>query len=350
MGGDGAANHGGVPGAVVKILIIAKKGESLTGGGTYQANVLRELAKRHTVKVYESAADLEEEWDIAHCLNLKHLSRELARKIRCPLVVDSHDYYWVRYYHFFCLDFPARFLLQKYRKLKYRFLFPYIDGIILHGQYVYDLYDHPRKYLNFYYGLDYSEIASRPWEEKENLILFVGGDYFRKGLHRLLRALPLVLRKVPDARLMVIGNDYGYVKAFARLLARGLPVEFIYGMPRAELYRTYGRAKAFVMPSEIEAIPLVSTEATMAGVPPILSDAGGNPEIVLDGKTGFIVPLDDSPLLAERIVSCLTDRELAERLVRQGKEFLGQFTTERMIGRLEEIYSDVIARGKETAP
>ncbi len=334
----------------MKILIIAKKGESLTGGGTYQANVLRELAKRHTVKVYESAADLEEEWDIAHCLNLKHLSRELARKIRCPLVVDSHDYYWVRYYHFFCLDFPARFLLQKYRKLKYRFLFPYIDGIILHGQYVYDLYDHPRKYLNFYYGLDYSEIASRPWEEKENLILFVGGDYFRKGLHRLLRALPLVLRKVPDARLMVIGNDYGYVKAFARLLARGLPVEFIYGMPRAELYRTYGRAKAFVMPSEIEAIPLVSTEATMAGVPPILSNAGGNPEIVLDGKTGFIVPLDDSPLLAERIVSCLTDRELAERLVRQGKEFLGQFTTERMIGRLEEIYSDVIARGKETAP
>ncbi len=328
MGGDGAGNHGGVPGAVVKILIIAKKGESLTGGGTYQANVLRELAKRHTVKVYESEADLEEEWDIAHCLNLKHLSKELARQLRCPLVVDSHDYYWVRYYHFFCLDFPVRFLLQRYRKLKYRFLFPYIDGIILHGQYVYDLYDHP----------------------KENLILFVGGDYFRKGLHRLLRALPLVLEKVPDARLMVIGNDYGYVKAFARFLARGLPVEFIYGMPRTELYRTYGRAKAFVMPSEIEAIPLVSTEATMAGVPPILSDAGGNPEIVLDGKTGFIVPLDDYPLLAARIVSCLTDRELAERLVRQGKEFLGQFTTERMIGRLEEIYSGVIARGKETAP
>ncbi len=37
----------------MKILILAKNGESLTGGGTYQANVLRELAKRHTVKVYE---------------------------------------------------------------------------------------------------------------------------------------------------------------------------------------------------------------------------------------------------------------------------------------------------------
>jgi glycosyltransferase involved in cell wall biosynthesis len=330
----------------VKILILAKQGESLTGGGTYQANVLRELAKRHTVKVYESEADLREEWDIAHCLNLKHLSPDLAKKLRCPLVVDSHDYYWIKYYHFFCLDFPVRFLLQKYRKMKYHQLFKLIDGIILHGRYVYDLYDHPRKYLNFYYGLDYSGIAARPWEEKENLILFVGGDYFRKGIHRLFRALPLVLRKVPDARLMVIGNDYGYVKAFARFLARGLPVEFVYGMPRAELYATYGKAKAFVMPSEIEAIPLVSSEATMAGVPPILSDAGGNAEIVLDGRTGFIVPLDDYEMLADRIVRCLTDRELSERLVWQGQEFLGQFTTVKMISGLEDIYRDVIKSGK----
>ena len=328
----------------MKILIIVKAGESLTGGGTYQANVLRELTKRHSVTVYETEADLEADYDIAHCLNLKHLSAGLARKLKCPLVVDSHDYYWVRYFHFYCLDFPVRFLLQKYRRIKYERLFRSIDGIILHGQYVYDQYDHPHKYLNFYYGLDYSEIATLRWNEKENLILFVGGDYFRKGLHRLLRALPQVLVRVPDARLMVIGSDYGYVKAFARFLSLGLPVEFIYGMQRSELYKTYARAKAFVMPSEIEAIPLVSSEATMAGVPPILSDAGGNSEIVLDGKTGFIVPLDDYGLLAERIISCLTDKDMSERLVRQGKEFLGQFTTERMINRLEEIYRDVIGR------
>ena len=82
----------------------------------------------------------------------------------------------------------------------------------------------------------------------------------------------------------------------------------------------------------------------MAGVPPILSDAGSNPEIVLDGKTGFIVPLDDYSLLAERIVSCLTDPELSARLVRQGNEFLSQFTSERMIDNLEEIYLDVMGR------
>ncbi len=328
----------------MRILILARHGESLTGGGTYQANVLRELARRHTVKIYAGEEDLAGEWDIAHCLNLKHLSPRVARKLRMPLVVDSHDYYWVRYFHFFCLDFPVRFLLQKYRKMKYKSLLGRIDGLILHGRYVYEQYSHPHKYLNFYYGLDYSAIATIPWEERENLILFVGGDYFRKGIHRLLRALPEVVKRVPDARLLVIGNDYGYVKAFARFLARGLPVEFIYGMAREELYRAYSRARVFVMPSEIEAIPLVSSEATMAGVPPILSDAGGNPEIVHDGKSGFIVPLGDYGLLAERIVSCLTDQELSERLVRQGREYLAQFTAERMVDRLEEIYRDVIER------
>lgn len=328
----------------MRILILARKGEALTGGATYQANVVTELAKRHQVKIYEGPADLAEEWDLAHCLNLKHLDPTVARQLRCPLVVDSHDYYWLRYYHFFCLDFPVRFLLQKARAVRYRRLYPFIDGMILHGRYVYDLYDHPHKYLNFYYGLDYSAITARPWPEREPLILFVGGDYFRKGLPRLLRALPLVLGKVPQARLLVIGNDYGYVKAFARFLARGLPVEFVYGMPRAELYRTYGRARVFVMPSEIEAIPLVSSEALMAGVPPILSDAGGNPEIVLDGETGFIVPLDDTQLLAERIVQCLSDGQLSERLVSNGQQFLSRFTITGMVDRVEEIYADVLRR------
>lgn len=330
----------------MKILVIARQGQSLTGAGTYEANLVRELSQRHQVKIHDSEHDLDEEWDIAHCTDVKHLTFKTAKRLRCPLVADAHDYYWVRYYHFFCPDFPVRFLLHKFRSIKYRYLFKLVDAIIVHGRYVLANYPHRNTYLNFYYGLNYSGIVPRPWEEKENLILFVGGDYFRKGIHRLLRALPAVLKKVPDARLMVIGNDYWYVKLFARFLARGLPVQFIYGMPLDELYATYGKAKVFVMPSEIEAIPLVSTEATMAGVPPILSDAGGNPEIVLDGETGFIVPLDDRQLLAKRIVTCLTDRALSEKLVTKGKEFLGQFTAEVMVHRLEEIYADVSRKGK----
>jgi glycosyltransferase involved in cell wall biosynthesis len=327
----------------MKILIIGKNAESLTGAGTYEANLVKELSARHQVKVYRSQEDLEEDWNIAHCTDLKHLTFGVAGKLRCPLVVDAHDYYWIRYYHFFCLDFPLRFLVQKYRRLKYHFLFRRIDGIILHGQFLHDLYKHPNKYLSFYFGLDYGDMETKPWEERENLILFVGGDFFRKGLPRLLRALPLVLAKVPDARLMVIGKDYWYAKVLARFLARGLPVDFRFGMARKEVYRTYSRSKVMVLPSEIEATPIVVAEATMAGAPPVLSHVGGHPELVRDGETGFLFPLGDTELLAERIVACLTDRELSERLVARGRKFLEQFTIAGMMERLEDIYRDVIA-------
>jgi glycosyltransferase involved in cell wall biosynthesis len=327
----------------MRILLITKSAESLTGAGTYEANLVRELSKRHQVGICRSPEDLEGEWDIAHCTDLKHLTFKVAKALRCPLVVDAHDYYWVRYYHFFCLDFPLRWLIQKYRRLKYRSLFRHIDGMILHGRYLLDLYEHPNKYLNFYFGLDYGGIGTRPWPERENLILFVGGDFFRKGLPRLLKAMPQVLAKVPDARLMVIGKDYGYARALAKFLARGLPVEFRFGMPRDEVYRTYARSRVMVLPSEIEATPIVVAEATMAGVPPVLSDVGGHPELVRDGENGFLFPLGDTALLSERIVSCLTDRELSERLVARGKEFLKPLTIDAMMGRIEEIYRDVIA-------
>lgn len=332
----------------MRILLITKAKESLTGAGTYEAVLCRELAKRHQVKVYQSEQDLEEEWDIAHCSDLKHLSPALARKLRCPLVVDAHDYYWINYYHFFCLDFPLRFLLQKYRKIKYHCLFKHIDGIILHGRFMYDIYQHPHKFLNFYFGLDYGVIPGKPWQERDDLILFVGGDFFRKGLPRLLRALPLVLRQVPGARLKVIGKDHWYARWLARFLSRGLPVQFAFGMPRAEVFGEYSRAKVLVLPSEIEALSLVSAEATMAGVPPILADVGGMPEVVQDGQTGFVFPLENSEILAQRIVSCLTDRELSERLVLKGREFFGAFTIDRMMDRLDEIYRDVAAKGRRT--
>ncbi|MGA7827877.1 MAG: glycosyltransferase family 4 protein [Geobacteraceae bacterium] len=326
----------------MKILLITKNAESLTGAGTYEANLIRELSKRHQVGVYRSPADLEQKWDIAHCTDLKHLTFKVAKALRCPLVVDAHDYYWVHFYRFFCLDSPLRYLIQKYRRTKYHFLFKRIDGIILHGKFLYDLYDHPNKYLSFYFGLDYSGIETKPWKDRENLILFVGGDFFRKGLPRLLRALPGVLANVPDTRLLVIGKDYWYAKILARFMSRKLPVDFRYGMPREEVYRTYSRSRVMVLPSEIEATPIVVAEATMAGVPPILSAVGGHPELVRDGETGFLFPLEDTSMLTEKIIACLTDRKLSEKLVAEGKAFLGQLTIERMMERLEEIYHDVI--------
>lgn len=328
----------------LKLLLLTRPNLSLTGSGTYEANLLKTLGERFEMRLYRSEEDLDEQWDIVHCTNLKHLPYRLAKRVTAPLVVDLHDYYWVRYYHFFCPDFPIRFLLQKWRSLKYRLLFRHIDGLILHGRFLFDLIPHRCRYLNLYFGLDYSAIQPNRWEEREDLILFVGGDYFRKGLHRILKALPLLLERVPTARLLVIGREPLHSRIFARFLSLNLPVDYIHGMPREQLYRTYRRGKVLVLPSEIECTPLVIAEGTMAGLPPVVSNVGGHPELVQHGKTGFLFELDDTGSLVDQLERCLTDRELSERLVAEGQRFLGQFTLERMLNRLEEIYQDAINR------
>lgn len=330
----------------LKLLLLTRPNLSLTGSGTYEANLLKTLGERFEMRLYRSEEDLDEKWDIVHCTNLKHLSYRLAKRLTAPLVVDLHDYYWVRYYHFFCPDFPVRLLLQKWRRLKYHLLFRHIDGLILHGQFLYDLIPHPCKYLSFYFGLDYSAISPKPWDEREDLILFVGGDYFRKGLHRVLRALPLLLEKVPTARLLVIGKEPLHSRLFARFLSRNLPVDYIHGMPREQLYQTYKRGKVLVLPSEIEATPLVIAEGTMAGLPPVVSRVGGHPELVQHGKTGFLFDLDDTAALASHLEQCLTDQQLSEQLVTNGQRFLSQFTMNRMLDRLEQIYNEAIDRKK----
>lgn len=333
----------------MRILLIPKGTTSLTGAGTYESVLLRELPRRHEVGIYRSEADLERGWDVAHCTDLKHLPYALPRKLGCPLVVDVHDYYWVNFYPFLCLDLPLRFLFQKFRRMKYTRMFRDIHGVILHSRFMHDIVPHPRKHLLFHFGLDYVQSPPVPWPERENLILFVGGDYFRKGLPRLLRALPEVLAQVPDARLLVIGKDYGYARAFANFLARGLPVEIVNGLPRTEVDQLYTRAKVLVLPSEIEALSLVSAECTMAGVPPILADVGGMPEVVRHGESGFLFPLQDHELLARQIVQLLTDQALSKRFVRNGQAFFAGLTVDRMMAKLDEIYTDAV-HGAVSAP
>ncbi|MFW9603805.1 MAG: glycosyltransferase family 4 protein [Trichlorobacter sp.] len=326
----------------LRILLLVRENLSLTGSGTYEANLLRELGNRFDVTCYRSPSDLEQEYDVAHCTNLKHLDPVVARQLRCPLVVDLHDYYWVRFYPFFCPDAPVRLLLQLIRSFRYRRWFSMIDGVILHGRFLFDLIPHPRRYFSFYFGLDYSAITPRPWQERENLILFVGGDYFRKGLPRILKALPGILAKVPDARLLVIGREPWHSRLLARWLARRLPVDFIYGIPREEVYRTYSRGKVLVLPSEIECTPLVIAEGTYAGLPPVVSRVGGHPELVQDGVTGFLFEREDTAALAEAVITCLTDQQRSAELVAAGQAFFDRCTIDGMIDSLSGIYQDLV--------
>ena len=114
-------------------------------------------------------------------------------------------------------------------------------------------------------------------------ILFVGGDFARKGGPDLLAAL----QALPDAELDVVtGSEVGPVPAGVRCrVHRGLRP----GDPALlELYR---RADVFALPSRGDCLPQVLAEAAASGLPLVATATGAMPEIVRDGNNGFLVPV-----------------------------------------------------------
>jgi glycosyltransferase involved in cell wall biosynthesis len=97
-----------------------------------------------------------------------------------------------------------------------------------------------------------------------------------------------------------------------------------------------------VLPSLNEGMGRVLVEAMAAGKPVVASRVGGIPDLVIHGKTGFLVPPADEKALAAWIKKILDDPENAWEMGQRGKEFCQQFNLEAMIEKLDDLYSDLI--------
>ena len=302
------------------------------------------MNKRHTIKIFSSVEDYEEEWDIAHALDLKHTNLNYLQKLNCPVIVDIHDYYWTQFYPFPCPDLPLKYILQKLRKWRYSKILNRVQAIIVHSEYVKKKIRHPNIFL-IRYAIDPNGYLGSPDKRDNNLILFVGGDYFRKGLLTLIKALPLVLKEMPGARVVVTGSEYPHSRLVAKFLSRNLPIEFINGLSPRDLKEYFYRANLFVLPSEIEAFGIVLLEAMAAGLPIVATRVGGIPEIIHHGINGVLVERGDNRQLAADIVTSLSTGKVERVNDLMDHPIWGEmFNPGRMIKSIESVYQQIISR------
>ena len=143
--------------------------------------------------------------------------------------------------------------------------------------------------------------------------LFVGRLAKVKNLDILLRAFRTVLEKRPHASLAIVGAgpEEQHLRALIRVLRLEKSVEMLGSKTDQELYDEYLKASGLVLPSSREPWGLVVNEALSFGCPVVVSDhCGCVPELVVDGKTGFVVRCDDVEDLAvkmDRAVSVFSD-------------------------------------------
>lgn len=174
----------------------------------------------------------------------------------------------------------------------------------------------------------------------------------RKGQDLLIRALPAVVRAVPDVRLLIVGSG-PYDAALRRLAAStGVAdrVVFAGAAPYDELPAYFRAGNVFAMPCrlrwfgfDVEALGAVFLQGAAMGRPVIAGDSGGAPETVKPGTTGLVVDPTRTEPLAAAITSLLQDPARAEAMGKAGAEWVHtEWTWERIVERLDGFLKRIL--------
>jgi glycosyltransferase involved in cell wall biosynthesis len=183
-------------------------------------------------------------------------------------------------------------------------------------------------------------------------ILSVGRIHWKKGHEFALAAVRLLLDRGIQVRYRIIGDGDHREPTLFSIEDLGLAdhVEIVGGKTAREVRKNMRWADAFLHPSLTEAFGVAVIEAQAMGLPVVCSDAGGLPENVADGVTGFVVPRRDSGALADRLARLASDPTLREQFGSSARRRAEtRFDVEGQLDHFEELYRELLD-GHERRP
>jgi glycosyltransferase involved in cell wall biosynthesis len=173
-------------------------------------------------------------------------------------------------------------------------------------------------------------------------LLFVGGDGPRKGLATLVDAFERSLHAHCD---LDIATQAGYLPPELKERITCLPhTRLLLDLQSGsdELKALYRECDAFVLPTNGDSSSWVGIEALATGIPVIITNVGGIPEIIIDGETGLNIPPNDPDALASAVERLRTSPALRHKLICQGRahieaNFNANINTPRMLTAIKDL-------------
>ena len=162
-----------------------------------------------------------------------------------------------------------------------------------------------------------------------------------KGHQYLLQAAVRVKELIPDVRFICVGLGPLEDELRRKSEQLGLNGTVIFTGFRDDAPRLMKSFDVFALPSLHEGLPIALVEAMMLGKPAVVTRAGGTPEVVEDGRQGFLVESRDPEALADRIISLLTDASLRQRMGTEAKRRAADFDIRRSVARMEHLYDEL---------
>lgn len=195
-----------------------------------------------------------------------------------------------------------------------------------------------RKVLRIWNGIDLADFAfSGPILRP--IAISVARLSAEKDFPTLLRAVPQIAAAIPGFQLKIVGDgpERDRLASLTKDLGVSRCVEFL--GERTDVPELLRDAGFFVSSSLTEGISLTLLEAMAVGLPVVATAVGGNPEIILPGKTGYLVPAANSQAMAEAVVLMCRDQSSWHQMGRTGRDRVGRyFDVHRMASDYEQLY------------
>lgn len=192
--------------------------------------------------------------------------------------------------------------------------------------------------------------------QKNKIILCVGRIVPQKGVEYLIRALPLVLKRYPECKVILTGrikqkwmpSSYGeLVESLIKKLGLENNILFIGEIPKEEMPAIYKLADVMALPTLHENISLVNLESMAVGTPVVSTQLSVIKEYIINGKNGLLVPPRDHKALAQTIIRLLGDSQLRNRLIKNGYETVRKdFNPKEQVKKIIRAYKEVIKNSR----
>lgn len=188
-------------------------------------------------------------------------------------------------------------------------------------------------------------LGARRWGKPgERLLIHISNFRPVKRVLDVIRIFERVLLRLP-CRLLMVGDgpDRGKIEQYCREHNICQSITFLGSLPLIE--EVLVGADVFLLPSEQESFGLAALEALSCAVPVVTTRAGGLPEVVDDGETGFLFEVGDVDGMAQAAVALLTDSERRRAMGEEGRRrAVERFGQDAVVARYRSIYERVTGR------
>lgn len=199
-------------------------------------------------------------------------------------------------------------------------------------------------------GVDFTRNLSRTVKKEGKTIIFVGRLEYIKGADILIEACKKLADKMIEFRCLLVGTGPEKKELDSQIARLGLKDRVILAGPRGheEVFDLLKKSSLMVLPSRSESLSVALMEAMACRVPVIGPDIMGNPELIQDGVSGFLVKPGDVEELTEKMIMIIEDETLAKKFSDAAYEKVrNDFNLQKETGKLHGLWQECLSKKRE---